>query len=236
MNILLIEDLFILICKATNNANQIKNLASISKFHMEQVQKTKFFNISIRINSKKKLKQMIKNYMFYDLDLSNTNIMDKNINDFFNCTPYFIPFDHHISYSHLMCHTLDLSRTNITDDTVLKLIHYRTLNLSNCKNITDISASQLNNCHTLNLSWTNITDISVSKFDKCQILNLSGTKITDTSVLKLINCYILNLSWTNINDISVSKLFNCNTLDLFKTKVSNECINTLLSYGCNVHI
>ena len=46
---------------------------------------------------------------------------------------------------------------NITDVSALRNVH--TLDLSRCINITDVSA--LRNVHTLNLSWSiNITDIS----------------------------------------------------------------------------
>ena len=52
---------------------------------------------------------------------------------------------------------MDLSRTNITDVSILGNIH--TLRLVSCNNIEDVS--MLGNVHTLNLSVTNITDVSM---------------------------------------------------------------------------
>jgi len=100
---------------------------------------------------------------------------------------------------------LDLSNTDITDESVSKLINCHTLNLS-YTNVTDKSVLKLINCHTLNLSYTNVTDESVSKLIKCHTLDLSYTNVTDKSVLKLINCHTLNLSGTKVTDKSVSKL------------------------------
>jgi hypothetical protein len=134
------------------------------------------------------------------------------------------------------CHTLDLSCTNITNESVKELKNCHTLNLSFCNKITDESVKELKKCHTLNLSDTNITDESVKELKNCHTLDLSGTNITDESVKELKNCHTLDLSGTNITDESVKELKNCHTLYLTDTNITDESVKkspslNLRNYG-----
>ena len=112
---------------------------------------------------------------------------------------------------------------NITDVSALGNVH--TLDLTCCRNITDVSS--LGNVHTLNLSYSdNITN--VSSLGNVHTLDLSYcSKITDVSALG--NVHTLNLSdCDNITDVSA--LGNVHTLDL------RGCINiTNVSALGNVH-
>ena len=64
---------------------------------------------------------------------------------------------------------LDLSHTNVTDESVSKLINCHTLNLS-CTKVTDESVSKLINCHTLNLYGTNVTDECITNLRKLNVI------------------------------------------------------------------
>ncbi len=82
------------------------------------------------------------------------------------------------------CHTLYLSWTNITDESVI----------------------ELKNCHTLDISLTKITDESVKELKNCHTLYISGKKITDESAKELKNCHTLHLNGTDITDECVKEL------------------------------
>ncbi len=82
------------------------------------------------------------------------------------------------------CHTLDLTWTNITDESVIELKNCHTLYLYRT-NITDKSVKELKNCHTLSLSNTNITYESVKELKHCHTLHLYRTNITDECVKEL---------------------------------------------------
>ena len=92
---------------------------------------------------------------------------------------------------------------SITDDDMLpinkivQLGQVNSLNLWNCKNVTDVSS--LGQVHSLNLSETNITD--VSSLGQVHSLNLSETNITDVSSLGQV--HLLNLRHCyNVTDVS----------------------------------
>jgi hypothetical protein len=88
------------------------------------------------------------------------------------------------------------------------------INLSNCKNISDVS--KLGKVYILDLSCTNVTDVNA--LDDVYNLNLQGCKnIRDVSNLG--NVHILDLS--NHDNINVSNLGNINTLYL------NSCKNII---------
>ena len=98
---------------------------------------------------------------------------------------------------------------NITDDILNELMdkyNFKMLNLTLCKNITDVSI--LGNVHTLNLRNCDITD--VSNLGNIHTLDLSRCyNIIDVSMLG--NIYKLDLSCCrNIRD--VSSLGNVHTL------------------------
>src|ERR687891_443414 len=76
--------------------------------------------------------------------------------------------DHIAKFKH--CHSLDLSHTKVTDESVKELKDCHTLDLSNT-NVTDESVKELKNCHTLYLSHTNVTG------DLIKNLRLNGCKI-----------------------------------------------------------
>jgi Leucine-rich repeat (LRR) protein len=132
-----------------------------------------------------------------DYVLNNYNFKNIKINSNIDVNMYINKLKH--------CHTLDLTCTNIMDESVKELKNCHTLNLSGT-NITDESVKELKNCHTLHLGWTKITDESVKKLKNCHTLYLSDTNITDESVKELKNCHTLNLSGTNITDESVKEL------------------------------
>jgi len=101
---------------------------------------------------------------------------------------------------HLNVHTLNLSYCkNITDVSLLKNV--TNLNLTCCKGITDVSA--LGGVHTLNLSECDgVTDVSA--LGSVHTLNLSYCyNVTDVS--NLFNCKKLILSFTKVKDISMLK-------------------------------
>jgi len=81
-----------------------------------------------------KLKNIMINYQFKNINLSNTYIID--VSQLGNC------------------HTLNLSNTKVSD--VSQLGNCHTLNIFYTK---VIDVSQLGNCHTLNLSSTKVTDV-----------------------------------------------------------------------------
>ena len=104
---------------------------------------------------------------------------------------------------------------------MIKNYNFGNIDLS-YSNMTDESVSKLINAHTLYLSGTNVTDESVFKLTNAHTLYLGGTNVTDESVSKLINAHTLILSCTNVTDKSVSKLINAHTLDLSCTKVTDS--------------
>jgi len=111
---------------------------------------------------------------------------------------------------------------------VLKMYKFMKLDLS-FTDVTDESVKELKNCHTLNLGWTKVTDKSVKELINCHILNLRSTKVTNESVKELKNCHILDLGWTEVTDESVKELKNCHTLDLCGTKVTDESVKELIN-------
>ena len=108
--------------------------------------------------------------------------------------------------------TLDLSEcSNITDVSALGRVH--TLYLRGCDNITDVSA--LGGVHTLDLSWcSEITDVSA--LGGVHTLNLSHCQnITDVSALGGPNQHTLDLrGCSSITDESLSALGNVPNLIL----------------------
>ena len=113
--------------------------------------------------------------------------------------------------------SFSLISSNISD--VHELKNIRTLNLSGCKNITDVS--MLGNVYDLDLSYTNVFDVSM--LGRVHKLDLSNTKVKDVSMLgnvydlnlygcviaegldMLINVHKLNLSYMNIDKIGMFK-------------------------------
>ena len=107
-------------------------------------------------------------------------------------------------------HTLDLSETNVSDVSMLGRVH--TLDLSET-NVSDVS--MLGRVHTLNLSQTIVSDVSM--LGRVHTLNLSQTIVSDVSMLGRV--HTLDLSRTKVSDVSA--LGNVHTLDLSRTKVSD---------------
>lgn len=128
----------------------------------------------------------------YELDLSHTNIKDKDLKYLSNV------------------HTLILKSTDITN--VNDLIHNTTLDLS-ITLVTDVSSlSRSDTLYSLNLSDTKVIDVNVlSKIKTLQILILDNCRsIINVNDLGKLTC--LRLSATNVKDIFM--LGNVNTLDL----------------------
>ena len=127
MNPLIFDDLFISICQFLS-INNIIGYELISTFHTKLIRNTPWYQ-------EVKLKNIMINYQFKNINLSNTYIID--VSQLGNC------------------HTLNLSNTKVSD--VSQLGNCHTLNLSYTK---VIDVSQLGNCHTLNLSSTKVIDVS----------------------------------------------------------------------------
>ncbi len=85
---------------------------------------------------------------------------------------------------------LSLSNNNLTSIPE-KLQKCRSLNLSNCKKITNDLVKKLGNYHTLYLSGCeNITDESVVELGNCHTLNIAHCiKVTGENIKELHNCY-----------------------------------------------
>ena len=104
MNILLISDLFIQICEHVENINQLLNFGMISSKHIDIIKKTRFINLQIKISDNLAMKYIETNYHFANLRLIsgikfNINYLKK-------------------------CHTLDLYKTQITNQTINSLRKY----------------------------------------------------------------------------------------------------------------
>lgn len=191
MNVLLFEDLFLTICDYFNMKQMIK-LELLSKDHSRLIRKTPWSH-NVVIENTGIMNHVIKNYQFKTLHI--WLYIDVNL---------YIDYLKH-------CHTLRVTGTNITDESV----------------------KQLKNCHTLFLSLNNITDESVKTLKNCHTLHLSHNN-TDESVKELNNCHTLSLTDTKITDESV-KMLNCKILTLFNTNVTDECIKILRLTGCIVY-
>jgi hypothetical protein len=142
--------------------------------------------------------------------------------------------------------SFDLSKSYIDDDQVKTLKDCHTLNLSDCRLITNDSIKELKNCYNLNFSRLkivkmknsvlnyNITDESIKELKNCRILNLSGClEITHKSIKELSLCHTLNLSHCNVTDETIKELNNCHTLyleDCFR--VTRKTIEMLERNGC----
>ncbi len=159
-NILLIDDMFLLICSFISNVRELIKLELLSNHHTKLIRKNKWSTCVVCVKSEHMLSEITLRHVFLIVDLRKIRVTDESIKKLINC------------------HTLNLSRTNITDKSVSKLINCHTLNLS-FTHITDKSVSKLINCYELKISKTNITDKSVSKLIKCHTLNLSKTNVTD---------------------------------------------------------
>jgi len=90
-------------------------------------------------------------------------------------------------------HTLNLSRTKVTDVSALGRVH--TLDLSYTE-VTNVSA--LGRVHTLDLTRTNVSDVSA--LGGVNTLDLRHTKVTDVSALGGVRT--LYLSGANVSDMS----------------------------------
>jgi hypothetical protein len=141
------------------------------------------------------------------LDLSYTNIKDKDLNDLCNI------------------HTLILKSTDITN--VSNLIHNTILDLS-CTLITDISSLSINDSlYSLNISDTKVKNvnilsniktlkililnncrsiININELGKLHTIKLRSTNIKDDDILNLGNVHTLDISYcSNINDVNCLK-------------------------------
>src|SRR5436190_624111 len=87
---------------------------------------------------------------------------------------------------------VDLSNTNVTDESVSHLTQLHTLDLSDTI-VTDESVRYLTQLHTLDLRGTQVTDESVCYLTRLHTLNLKNTKVTDESVRYLTRLHTLNL-------------------------------------------
>ena len=135
--------------------------------------------------------------------------------------------------------SFSLIESNISD--AYELRNIRTLSLSKCKNITDVS--MLGNVYDLDLSYTNVSDVSM--LGNVYALNLTHTRVIDVS--KLGRVHKLNLSNTKVEDVSMLgdvydlNLTDCNSVGVLdslvrvhKLNLSGVCIHTVGMF-CNVH-
>jgi serine/threonine-protein kinase len=135
---------------------------------------------------------------------------------------------------------LYLDGTEITDTGVKKLVHLplNVLDLSHT-NISDQSLAylkQMPQLTTLKLDATRIDDRGlreVSEMKQLYHLSLCGTRITDTGIAnltQLAKLCDLNLAETNVSDLSMSTLARCKNLvilDLQRTKVKDAGLASL---------
>ena len=87
------------------------------------------------------------------------------------------------------CHTINLTKTKITDIDLQYIGHIKNITLSGCE-ITGAGFYHLQTCCYLNISGCkNITDAGLQYLKCCRYLNISGCKnITDAGLQYLINC------------------------------------------------
>lgn len=193
MNPLLNIDMFLCICDLFKMLDILK-LQRISKFHLRLIRTNNWYKMVYTKNDII-LEHILDKYNFKNLHISSGSYIN-----------YYI---HKLKY----CHTLNVSGTSITDESVCELI----------------------NCKILDLHGTNVT-YSVSKLINTEILDLRWTRITDDIVSKLVNCRILNLSYcTRITDAGIINLTNCKKMCLTGTSISFECIHKLVLNGCEIY-
>jgi hypothetical protein len=119
--------------------------------------------------------------------------------------------------------SLDLERLSyhVTDD-VLKHImttatKIKTINLSDCKQITDEGLKNLTNATTIDLSGCrNITDAGLEHLTNATTINLTfSQKITDAGLAHLTNATTIYLGYShNITDEGLAHLTNATTINL----------------------
>ncbi len=220
-----IKDIFLLICNETNK-NLVK-LNLISKFHTDIIKTNHFNNTIINIKNVGMLEYVLTNYKFGNLNFESSKI---DIN----------PYIDRIKY----CHTLNLSKTNVSNNSVIKLRGLHTLLLSKTS-VTDSIVSKLKWCHTLDVSKTNITDSVLPKLKNCYNLNLCKTQVCEVyplhkchtldlsytdiiySDVHHLKCHTLNISNTDITDLSIKYVKNCHTLNVSNTTITDINIKYL---------
>ena len=150
----LIKDVYLTIFSFLPSIKDIIHLSILSSSHLKSIRNHSWQN-KIFVPNDTMMQIIINSYNFKILTLS--------LNIAFNTN--------NINYlKH--CHTLDLSYTKITDESVKELKHCHpkgTLDLSYCKNITDESVKELKHCHpkgTLHLTGTKITNEGVNLLRK----------------------------------------------------------------------
>jgi hypothetical protein len=122
-------------------------------------------------------------------------------------------------------HTLDLSRTQVSDVSALATCHnLHKLNLSRTQ-VSD--ASPLASCQSLqklNLSRTHVTDVSaLAACESLYMLDLNSTQVSDVSALAACqSLYKLFLMSTPVSDVSaLAACQSLHTLNLLVTQVSD---------------
>ena len=118
------NDTFILVLEKTNNIKFVIGLEVLSK-HCQKIIRNHNWNMQVEIKNNIVLEHVIDNYNFKNLKISRKCDINSFIDKLKNC------------------HTLHLSGTNITDESVKLLGNCHTLDLSYCKKITDESVKLL---------------------------------------------------------------------------------------------
>lgn len=116
----------------------------------------------------------------------------------------------------------DFRGTTIEDKDVAILINCHTLDLSNCKKITNESVKMLGNCHTLNLSQcVNITDDAVKMLVNCDTINLSYCRNITEETIKMLEkkCTIIKKKINVYHGLCIHE--KCNKLAMYNTPTQN---------------
>ena len=122
----------------------------------------------------------------------------------------------------------------LRDDTLELMSKYQSIDLSECRKITDVGVQILHNCSVLRLAGCElITDDSVRLFGNCHILDISRCPlVTNASVKMLVNCRELNLSGcpliTDQSVIHLAQIGHCYKMDLSDCpQITDECVKYL---------
>ena len=186
------------------------------------------------------------------LTIKRTNMNLDQLVSFAQCVELNIRSVNTIIYHQLpcliRCHTLNLSKTSVIDHIVEQIASAgfcRSINLSDCPNITNQSVKllgridfvylshltnvtdegviPLGNCKTLDLRRTNITDRCLAYLTKCLSLDLRHTCVTDAGLAGLSNVPIVKIGGSSrISDQGIQFLSNCRSLTINSVQIPNQ--------------
>lgn len=154
-------------------------------------------------------KHLLKLYVNY------TNITD-------TCIPYIVQCTNLTSLFFKNCSISDSGLVLLTT-----LTNLNTLDLTQCKQISDHgiqSLAKLHNLSHLYLSFTNVSDSGLSPLSSCSNLRtlfLTNTNVTIHSVKLFTQCNSLDLSYTPINNSCLPFLTQCTNLNLASTRITD---------------